>query len=661
MKWKKGIILFIVSIFLLNMGYSTTVNAASSNASLSVSVQPSKPDGYLIDLNTEVATADVHVNINPQGILDLEKREKPMDVVFLIDVTGSMNRGLLGQLLGLLLGIDSKMERTKKAVEQMINNIKGNVIDGDRFAMIPFNEADRLFAKEREGIPFNPINQSKSQVQEHLEMVKSKVKSLKADYPNLLEKTNHYSALKRAEELFANSNNTKYIILLTDGKATAGPDKVVRNIDGYYKPQVCLFCKKYYIKQDNTTIFNNILGLHTEFNYNGYPPLTTFIYSEKYNVYDLATMDLASTLAAKNVKIFSVWIGNWTNADKQYLAELSGITGAQSYTAKTVEEINNSLTRIAEEMNQSAMKDIQLSINLNNVSFPDGGHVGIPEGSNAIKTEDGNFIKVNFPEVVYKAGAGTPNPFNKFFTMEFDKAGTYTFHDVTLSYTNLAGQKQVLDVSPLTIKVVDNQSFGLRFKNPPYAINVYRGVNTLSLKDELEIVPPPGVKVEELDIPTEFTWASSNEKIGKVSDGIVTATGLGTMKVTVEARDKKGNIIKAETPVKVNLKGIKFKNASYDFIDGKDMFKELIPKPDGFHIDPEAFEWSINRNGLFTVDDQGVLHRGGLTEYGFAILTVKLKDEYKINGDPIHPDDKATTLIKVNKSSGPLHDPLNEW
>ncbi|HHW37607.1 MAG TPA: VWA domain-containing protein [Bacillales bacterium] len=655
-------ILIILLLFLGQWSPFLSVNAASSSATLGVNVQPTKPDGYLIDTNTEVATADINININPEGILDVENREKAMDVIFLIDVTGSMTRGLLGQLLGSLLGIDSKMERTKKAVEKTIDNLNGKVINGDRFAMIPFNEADRLFAKDREGIPFNPKDQPKSEVQEHLKSVKSKVKELKADFPNLLEKTNYHAALNRANELFADSDNTKYIILLTDGRSTAGPSTVTRNVDGIYEPQVCLFCKKYYIKQDNTQIFNNVLGWHTEFNYNGYPPFTTFKYSKKYNVYDLAAIDMASALAANKVKIFSVWIGNWKKEDKQFLTELSGTTGADSYTAKSVEELNNSLIRITEEMNHSAMKDIQLKINLNDVSFPDNGHVGIPEDSSAIKTEDGNYVLVSIPDVVYNADSKTPSPFVKSFSMEFDKAGEYTFHNVKLTYTDLAGRKQSIDV-PFTINVMDNESFGLKFKNPPYAINVYKNPTnlTLDLNSEIEVVPPPGVKPEDIEMPTQFTWTSSDNKVAKVSNGVVTATGVGTTKITVEAKDKKDNSIKAETPVKVNLKGITFNKTSYEFTDGKNMFSELLPQPNGFNINPEVFEWDVNTEGLFTVDDNGVLHRGGLTEYGFVIITAKLKDTYKIDGDPVAPHDTATTLIKINKTDGPIGDPLKEW
>ncbi|WP_458412331.1 VWA domain-containing protein [Schinkia sp. CFF1] len=654
MKWKRKITILIIFLMIFNQWSALSVGAESSGASLKTDVEPTNSQ-YIIDVNTGVATAGVNINIEPQGVLGLENRKKPVDLIFMIDVSGSMNRGLVTGLLGSILGIDKQVEAAKKAAQRSIDNFKNKAIDGDRIGLLTFSDSNN------EALSFNAKDQKKEQIIAHLTDMSSRVEGLKAEFPNLLEDTNLVSALKRAENMFGDSGNTKYIVLFTDGKIVDNSKQtVIKDVDGYYEPQICLlFCKKDYIKQDNVTITNNILGQRSEFSYNG----KMYKYSKVLNVSDLIAIDLAEYFSEKNIKINTVEIRAQNN-DEKFLSLLSTTTGGTFATASSVDDIMNNVEHIMETINQSKIRDIQLKINLHNVSLPTDGHVAIPEDSSAIKTVDGNYALVNIDDVAYNAGAGTPSGFNKLFTMQFDKPGLYSFKDVKLNYTNLAGESISVD-APFSINVIDTESFGLKFKNPPYVINVYKNPSklTLDLNSEVEIVPPPGLTIEDIEKPTVFTWSSSDEKVAKVSSGIVTAVGVGTTMITVEAKDKKNNTIKTNAQVKVNLKGISFDKTIYEYTPGssKNMFDELKAKPSGFNIFPTAFKWTVTgENAILTVDDSGNIKQQG-SECGFVVLTAELKDVYKIDGDPVAPHDKATTLIKINKKEGRIGDPLKEW
>lgn len=653
MKWKRRVTIVIIFLMIFSQWPALNAGAESSTASLKTDIKPTNSQ-YIIDVNTGVATAGVNINIKPQGILDLGVRKQPVDLIFMIDVSGSMNRGLITGILGKLLGIDKQVEAAKKAAQQSIDNFKNKAIDGDRIGLLTFSDSNN------EALSFNAKDQKKEQIIAHLTDMSSKVMGLNAEFPNLAEDTNLVTALKRAENMFGDSGNTKYIVLFTDGKIVDNSKQtVIKDVDGYYEPQICLLaCKKDYIKQDNVTITNNILGQRSEFSYNG----KMYKYSKVLNVSDIIAIDLAEYFAAKNIKINTVEIRAQNN-DEKFLSLLSTTSGGTFATASSGDDIMTNVEHIIETINQSKMRDIQLKINLHNVSFPAGGHLTIPEDSSAIKTADGNYVLINIDDVIYNAGAGTPSEFNKLFTMEADKAGLYSFKDVKLNYTNLAGESKSVD-APFSINVIDTESFGLKFKNPPYAINVYKNPSklTLDLRNEVEIVPPPGLKIDDIEKPTDFTWSSSDETVAKVSGGIVTATGVGKTEITVEVKDKK-NIPPASAPVKVNLAGISFGKTIYEYTPGspKNMFNELNVKPNGFNIFPTAFKWTVTGDHeILTVDDSGKIKQPG-SKCGFVILTAELKDEYKIDGDPVAPHDKATTLIKINKKDGKIGDPLKEW
>lgn len=654
---KKTLNILVMALLVFGqLWFPVAADFATSTAVLNVDVKQTNPQGYLIDTNTEVATAEMNANILPQGILESETRVTPMDVIFMVDVSFSMTGTFDHEWkYGWLFHVVSKLEGARRASNNLINQMKDTTIDGDRFAMISFHNG------LQEVHPFNTSNQNKDEINAHLDSINNRIQNLRVS----TKWSNFQVALDKANAMFGDSNNVKYIIFFTDGLPNTGIQTVQRNIDGMFEPKWCVNCKKEYIKQDYTTISNHLLGhspfLHrSEFWYNG----KEYKYSYKYNVYDLATFDAISSLASRNVKLYSIGLGKWFDFDKEILSEFSKATGANSYNPQTLDQLKAQLSHISETINEAAIKEIQLKINLKDVSTPDGGHIGIPNDSSATETKDGHYALVNIPDIKYKAGEGTPSELNKLFTMEFDKAGEYTFHDVKLTYTDLAGRKQSID-APFTIKVIDNESFGLKFKNPPYAINVYKNPSnlTLDLNSEIEVVPPVGLEIEEIEMPTDFTWTSSNEKIAVVNEGIVTAKGVGTTKITVEAKDKKGNIVKAETPVKVNLEGISFGKTIYEYTPGspKNMFNELKVKPNGFNISPDSLTWTVTgENTIITVDDFGNIEQKGL-DSGFVVLTAELKDEYKIDGDPVTPHDKATTLIKINKTDNAIGDPLQEW
>ncbi|HHY72827.1 MAG TPA: VWA domain-containing protein [Bacillus bacterium] len=653
MNWKKVFHSLIALLFVLTQFCPISTSAASSSASLGINVTPTNTKGYLIDNETGAAVADIYANVIPEGVFNGETRVKPMDVIFIVDVSFSMMDTLNYEWKnGWLLQIVSKLEGARRASNSLIEQLKKTTIDGDRFALITYHQSAEKFTN------FNESNQSRNDVNKHLDKINKKIQDSKIK----LSGTNYYKALKMADEMFVDSNNTKYVIFLTDGKPNHGPNNVKRDINGMYQQSGCLNCKKVYIEQEDTTITNHLLGqspfLHrSEFKHNG----KTYKYSYEYNVYDLAAFDVANTFAAKNVNLYSIGLGKWYNSDKKFLNNLSKITGGKSFIAQTADELKNQLLHIGEDINQTTMRDIQLKINLKNVSFPDGGHVGIPEDSDAIMMKSGkeHNLYVNIPEINYKVGAGTPPAMNKLFTLEFDQPGAYTFNDVSLSYTNLAGQKQNVPATAFTINVLDNDSIGLKFLNPPYKINAYKDETMLDLTTEVVFDPEPE-EDDEIEFP-ELTWSSSDPSVVTVVDGIVTAKGIGATTITAESVDNPS--LKATAPVQVNLKALKFKLASYEYKLGKEMYPELEDPVYNFNLNPEAIEWEVNRPDILTVDDKGVIEQAG-SQCGFVIVTAKLKDDYKFNSNPSDPGYEiveAKTLIKVPADASKIDGSGKEW
>lgn len=669
MKRKSIVSILLTSLLLFGqLSFPVIINADASSASLNVSMTPTKPEGYLLDPVAGIAKADMKLTVDPQGSIDSETRIKSMDLIFIIDISDSMDRGLLGDILGGLLGIKSKIDAAKQSVTNTINIISEKALPGDRFALISFNN------NANEEVGFNGENQTVEEIKQHLENIDEKVQDLN---PALfkIEKANYNAALAMAEEMFGESKNTKYVIFLTDGKPSVGPTEVIRNIDGYFIRQSCiLFCKEEYIKKDNVKIESKWGDL--VFTYNG----KEYKYSEDDNLLDLSALDAASSLANKNVKIFAGGLGEWNSTDKQFLAELSELTGGESFTAKTVSELDNRLEHVLEVISQAAMKDIQLKINLkHNVSYPSGGHVDIQESSTVYKSEDGNYAIVNVPDIDYVADEGPPSQLNKIFTMEFDKSGIYSFNDVNFTYTDLKGHTQSESFS-FTVNVVDEYTIGLKFPYHKYAIDVMNNMEygyddannryelgglssdfTINLKDDIEVIPIPGKEDEETEMPEELIWSSGNTNIVTVnSDGDVKATGLGS--TFIEVADASNPDIRAITEVKVNLKAITFDSSSYKYVDGLNLFNKIIPYPSGFKINSEAFTWENDRTEILTVDDGGVLHRPGADDAncGFVILTIKLLDDYKI--DIENEKVEAQTLVKVPpKADDDFQEPKKQW
>lgn len=124
-------------------------------------------------------------------------RAIPKDVIFLIDVSGSMS--------------GKKIEEAKKGLKFFLEHLN----PGDRFEIIAFSTGVRLFSQGLKKV-------SKKSLKE----AEAFIKDLQA-----LGGTNIYDAIEKAFEISARNGHKSYIVFLTDGQPTVGKTSEKEIID----------------------------------------------------------------------------------------------------------------------------------------------------------------------------------------------------------------------------------------------------------------------------------------------------------------------------------------------------------------------------------------------------------------------------------------------
>ena len=146
---------------------------------------------------------------SPSFIID-EKQIEPKDIIFVLDVSGSM--------------VGDKMVQAKKALLYCINNLN----QGDGFDIIRFStEAYSLFGK------------IESADETNIKKAEKFIKDLKA-----VGGTNIEEALSLALNEKSNDNRTQLIVFITDGKPTIGEtndENLLKKIEKMNNEKTCIF------------------------------------------------------------------------------------------------------------------------------------------------------------------------------------------------------------------------------------------------------------------------------------------------------------------------------------------------------------------------------------------------------------------------------------
>jgi hypothetical protein len=420
------------------------------NLSLSLnSVEPTKKEALL---DNGVALSGLNFSVNRNGML-AENPRKPIDVVFVLDKSGSMN---------LTINSNSSVTRITRAIEAMetaatvFKNANMNRTKKDRFGLVVFDSEATTY-------------QFGAQKQTLTENIDGIIKAL--EKVTARGATNYSNALEAADKIFAENQDdsrSKYIIFLTDGEPTfLQTDEFVPGYYHYYQgekkinyPYINFSGKHSHIINYEVDI-NNRGDIYIDefrdsdyyyqlnnsernpFRYEG----KDIYFSEHASVYiQNHAKKVSQEINSKGIKLYPIGFGE---SNFSFLQELSSKDDAGQPLAKNgnTENLNTIFESLVKEIDTPAFTDVRIEVKLPNNVAVDGSHPQITtSGGYAIIRPEGGKVK-------YEVGQ-PPGPINfPSLPLKFTAKGEYNF-EVTLKYRDLNNQEQVVPYDkPVTIKV----------------------------------------------------------------------------------------------------------------------------------------------------------------------------------------------------------------
>lgn len=128
----------------------------------------------------------------------------------------------------------------------------------------------------------------------------------------------------------------------------------------------------------------------------------------------------------------------------------------------------------------------------------------------------------------------------------------------------------------------------------------------LSVKDDEEA--KLSVLLDGEETSEEVTYTSSNEKVAKVKNGVVTAVGVGNATITAKCKDAEDSV---EVTGIIPIKTMKFTATSSSIKVGNDLQLKLQVTPSDASIDTLIYSSSddetaaVNKNGIVTGRQKG--------------------------------------------------------
>ncbi|RLQ10378.1 VWA domain-containing protein [Geobacillus sp. FSL K6-0789] len=423
-------------------GKEVAVQAASSSLpSLQLQFSSSQSE-YAKPPNGD-AQGRLDVTLVPQGAVSGIIRP-PIDVVFVMDVSGSMTA--------------MKLQSAKSALQAAVNYFKSNYNQNDRFALIPFSDGVR----EASVVPFGKYSNVASQ----LDAILNTGNSLTAGGG-----TNYSAALSLAKSYFTDPTRKKYIIFLTDGMPT-----VLNTVDTItyreVKPKfrggyrytgnrvTGSLSVTYELYSDGWTAgirFTDNKGYSRQFYSDGQDYVNgwwvswdngySFTYSSIERKIRADATAVAKTLGMNNITLYSIGFGDNDEVDMDYLRSLSATAGGEARQGTT-----QNLTALFQQFSQLATTPaITGTIRIPLSSF--GGNVAVAENGQVWLDENKQNAYISF-SIPYQVGQGTPAPVTVPIPVSFKAKGTYTFN-AELTYRDVYGQPQPAVTKTVTVTVKD--------------------------------------------------------------------------------------------------------------------------------------------------------------------------------------------------------------
>lgn len=423
-------------------GKEVAVQAASSSLpSLQLQFSSSQSE-YAKPPNGD-AQGRLDVTLVPQGAVSGIIRP-PIDVVFVMDVSGSMTA--------------MKLQSAKSALQAAVNYFKSNYNQNDRFALIPFSDGVR----EASVVPFGKYSNVASQ----LDAILNTGNSLTAGGG-----TNYSAALSLAKSYFTDPTRKKYIIFLTDGMPTVLNTvdtityrEVKQNFWGgysYTRNRVTdSLSVTYELYSDGRTAgirFTDNKGYSRQFYSDGQDYVNgwwvswdngySFTYSSIEGKIRADATAVAKMLGMNNITLYSIGFGSNTEVDMSFLQTLSATAGGEARQGTM-----QNLTALFQQFSQLATTPaITGTIRIPLSSF--GGNVAVAENGQVWLDENKQNAYISF-SIPYQVGQGTPAPVTIPIPVSFKAKGIYTFN-AELTYRDVYGQPQPVVTKTVTVTVKD--------------------------------------------------------------------------------------------------------------------------------------------------------------------------------------------------------------
>ncbi|AGT32973.1 hypothetical protein M493_13660 [Geobacillus genomosp. 3] len=421
--------------------YEYTKRNEASTAALDFSMAFSQSE-YAKPPNGD-AEGRLDVTLIPKGSVSAPVRP-PIDVVFVMDVSGSMTW--------------EKLSSAKTALRSAVDYFKAHSHPHDRFALIPFSDS------VRDIVPFG----DQPTVAAQLEKIRTVGDRLTAGGG-----TNYSAALSLAQSYFNDPARKKYVIFLTDGMPTVlhtdamityreverqwlllipyydyTGKKITANLPLTYELYVDGRAGIHF--QDNkgfTRVFYSNGSDYVNGNRlsrdNGYP----FTYEWVETEIRAHAIAVAKALGLNNITLYSIGFGDSKEVDMDYLRALSAVAGGEARQGTT-----QNLTALFQQFSQLATTPaITGTIRIPLSSF--GGNVAIAENGQVWldETKQNAYISFSIP---YQIGQGAPPPVTIPVPVSFKAEGTYTF-EAELTYRDVYGQPQPPVTKKVTVTVKD--------------------------------------------------------------------------------------------------------------------------------------------------------------------------------------------------------------
>ncbi len=231
------------------------------------------------------------------------------------------------------------------------------------------------------------------------------------------------------------------------------------------------------------------------------------------------------------------------------------------------------------------------------------------------------------------------------YSLDYSK-GTYTWTSSNQSIARVSDNGEIVGVkngdSTITIKTKDEtityKVHVEKVENSVTITNIKMEKNTIELEKgkeyEMKVSLTPSDATSK-----DLTWSSSDEKVAKVKDGVITAVAPGTCMITVQTTN--GNIDTCLVKVKGDgnynpINSIKITSSDVSLNKGTSYSLTYEVSPEG---SDNLITWESSNNEVATVEN-GVVYalKGGEIEVSAVSGDIKEVIKVKVNEEKIEPN-----------------------